>query len=75
MQFVTGSRTQAREIDAGTISDGVRTPVTLRTLLPLAAECANGGDFVPAFLSTVMGQFSPDEAGHARELVRSCMSF
>lgn len=75
MQFVTGSRTQAREIDAGTLSDGVRTPVTLRTLLPLAAECANGGDFIPAFLSTVMGQFSPDEAGHARELVRSCMSF
>jgi len=74
MTFVKATRSQALEIDNGTLSDGVRTPVTLRTLLPLAAECSSGGDFVPAFLSTVMGQFSPDEMGHARELVRTCMS-
>lgn len=75
MQFVTGTREQARKIDAGELSDGVRTPVTLRTLIPLAQDCASGADFKKSFLTTVMGQFSPDEMAKARELVRSCLNF
>ena len=75
MKFVTGTRDQARKIDSGELGDGIRTPVTLRTLIPLAQDCADGGDFRKSFLSTVMGQFSPDEMAKARELVRSCLDF
>ena len=74
MQFIKGTRDSAEAIDKGNQSDGVRTPVTLRTLLPLAQEC--GGDdkkFNRALLTTVFGQFSPDEMQHARELSRYCM--
>ena len=74
MKFIGATRKSAKDIDSGTISDGVRTPVTLRTLIPMAQEC--GGDdskFRRAFLTTVMGQFSPDEMHHARELVRSTL--
>jgi MoxR-like ATPase len=75
MKFVIGTRDQAKQIDRGDISDGIRTPVTLRTLIPMAQECASGGDFVDAFVTTVMGQFSPDEMPKVRELVRSTMAF
>ena len=75
MQFVTGTRDQARKIDRGEISDGIRTPVTLRSLIPFAQEIGQGGDPLRAFCSSVMGQFSPDEAPKVRELLRTCMDW
>lgn len=75
MTFIVSTRDQARKVDSGELSDGVRTPVTLRTLIPLAQDCANGRDFRKSFLTTVMGQFSPDEMPKVRELVRSILGF
>ena len=75
MSFVVGTRLQARQIDEGTLGDGIRTPVTLRSLIPLAQDCANGIDPKSAFCSSVMGQFSPDEMVHVREWVRVCMGW
>lgn len=74
-QFVSGTRSQARKIDSGELSDGVRTPVTLRSLIPFAQDCASGVDPKAAFCSSVMGQFSPDELKHVRELVRACLGW
>jgi MoxR-like ATPase len=75
MQFVQGTRDSARKIDKGEIMDGIRTPTTLRALIPLAQSVANGTDFVPAFCGTVMACFTPDEQAKARELVRATLDF
>jgi hypothetical protein len=75
MKFVAGTRDQARQIDRGTLNDGIRTPVTLRSLIPYCQDCAAGVPAIPSFCSSVMGQFSPDELQHVRELVRACLDF
>ena len=75
MQFIEGTRKQSEMIDRGEISDGVRTPVTLRSLIPFAQDCANGVDPKAAFCATVMGGFSPDEYDKVRELIRATMDW